>query len=256
MTRIHPNTALALPGVPLEPDLNGASQNLSISDQYFFPHMKSARSTVTWPLPNNNNNNVPALDPLLFESSADHELLGPTVPRRSATLTRPIAINPHPPHRAFTTEFSTSPKNSRPKVRGRFTPLRRKEVQTVRKLGACIRCRMLKKPVRLSCFPSFPFISISLLQLSLSLSFISLSLSLLPLSLLIGLRLSSLRYFLSAPERVRVRHVVASKALVCGSNRVSGRASWRPWSFTPQVCHTRRPPSFPRACSGASARTD
>lgn len=33
------------------------------------------------------------------------------------------------------------------KVRGRFTADRRKEVQAVRKQGACIRCRMLKKPV-------------------------------------------------------------------------------------------------------------
>lgn len=58
---------------------------------------------------------------------------------------RPIAMNP-----GMTTEFSTEygqgGKSSRPKVRGRFTPTRRQEVQDVRKKGACLRCKMLKKP--------------------------------------------------------------------------------------------------------------
>lgn len=46
----------------------------------------------------------------------------------------------------FTTDFSITQKPHKPKVRGRFTDGRRKEVQEVRKRGACIRCRMLKKP--------------------------------------------------------------------------------------------------------------
>jgi hypothetical protein len=58
---------------------------------------------------------------------------------------RPIAMNP-----GMTTEFSaeygTGEKSNRPKVRGKFTTSRRKEVQDVRKKGACLRCRMLKKP--------------------------------------------------------------------------------------------------------------
>lgn len=56
-----------------------------------------------------------------------------------------LAMNP-----TMTTEFSTEYGNGnrpdKPKVRGRFTPARRKEVQEVRKMGACIRCKMLKKP--------------------------------------------------------------------------------------------------------------
>lgn len=56
-----------------------------------------------------------------------------------------LAMNP-----AMTTEFSAEygngQKANKPKVRGRFTPSRRKEVQEVRKMGACIRCKMLKKP--------------------------------------------------------------------------------------------------------------
>ncbi|KAE8450514.1 hypothetical protein EG329_006245 [Mollisiaceae sp. DMI_Dod_QoI] len=57
----------------------------------------------------------------------------------------PIAMNP-----SMTTEFSAEYGNGerphKPKSRGRFNPTRRKEVQEVRKLGACMRCRMLKKP--------------------------------------------------------------------------------------------------------------
>ncbi|KAL3428391.1 hypothetical protein PVAG01_01900 [Phlyctema vagabunda] len=46
----------------------------------------------------------------------------------------------------FRTEWDDGQKSNRPKVRGKFTTARRKQVQEVRKLGACIRCRMLKKP--------------------------------------------------------------------------------------------------------------
>jgi hypothetical protein len=46
----------------------------------------------------------------------------------------------------FSAEFGDGQRPNKPKVRGRFTPQRRKEVQEVRKRGACIRCRMLKKP--------------------------------------------------------------------------------------------------------------
>ncbi|KAH8804968.1 hypothetical protein F5884DRAFT_435760 [Xylogone sp. PMI_703] len=46
----------------------------------------------------------------------------------------------------FSAEYGNGQKPTKPRVRGRFTPTRRREVQEVRKLGACIRCRMLKKP--------------------------------------------------------------------------------------------------------------
>jgi hypothetical protein len=42
--------------------------------------------------------------------------------------------------------FGLLQRANKNKVRGRFTEERRKEVQTVRKKGACLRCRMLKKP--------------------------------------------------------------------------------------------------------------
>lgn len=40
------------------------------------------------------------------------------------------------------------------KVRGKFTDSRRQEVQDIRKKGACIRCRMLRKTVRSGLSPS------------------------------------------------------------------------------------------------------
>lgn len=68
--------------------------------------------------------------------------------QRAASYPRPIAMNPNSQAKGFVNDFGgTSSKPAKPKVRGRFSPDRRKEVQEVRKRGACIRCRMLKKPV-------------------------------------------------------------------------------------------------------------
>ncbi|RMZ85261.1 hypothetical protein DV738_g151, partial [Chaetothyriales sp. CBS 135597] len=45
----------------------------------------------------------------------------------------------------FVAEPGTSFKSARPKVRGKFGPVRRQEVREMRQRGACLRCRMLKK---------------------------------------------------------------------------------------------------------------
>ncbi|KAH0844882.1 hypothetical protein FOPE_09326 [Fonsecaea pedrosoi] len=59
---------------------------------------------------------------------------------------RPIAINPNRRQAQLSNtgdlHHSQTPKA---KVRGRFAPDRRKEVRELRKVGACMRCRMLKK---------------------------------------------------------------------------------------------------------------
>lgn len=68
----------------------------------------------------------------------------PSGDRLTSTF-RPIAINPNTKPAHFVTESGTSEKSQKPKVRGRFSSERRQEVQQIRKLGACIRCRMLKK---------------------------------------------------------------------------------------------------------------
>ncbi|KUJ10345.1 uncharacterized protein LY89DRAFT_710683 [Mollisia scopiformis] len=58
-----------------------------------------------------------------------------------------IAMNPAAvAQHEFSAEYTNGERPQKHKVRGRFTAARRKEVQEVRKKGACIRCRMLKKP--------------------------------------------------------------------------------------------------------------
>ncbi|PCH00673.1 Hypothetical protein PENO1_047070 [Penicillium occitanis (nom. inval.)] len=85
-------------------------------------------------------------DQFLLDSLQGHD---PTLAatQRAASYPRPIAMNPNTtPTKGFVNDFGSSPKPQKPKVRSRFSADRRKEVQEVRKRGACIRCRMLKKP--------------------------------------------------------------------------------------------------------------
>lgn len=54
---------------------------------------------------------------------------------------------PNMRHAPYLPDFSVYTDGAKVRGRGRFTDNRRREVQDVRKQGACIRCRMLKKPV-------------------------------------------------------------------------------------------------------------
>ncbi|KIW95366.1 uncharacterized protein Z519_03950 [Cladophialophora bantiana CBS 173.52] len=58
---------------------------------------------------------------------------------------RPIAMNPIRQPDALSEDAEPLSQAPKPKVRGRFAPERRKEVREIRKVGACMRCRMLKK---------------------------------------------------------------------------------------------------------------
>jgi len=60
-------------------------------------------------------------------------------PQEFVTQQEPPSNEPNP-------EFGTAHKSDKNNARARFTDTRRKEVQEVRKRGACMRCRMLKKP--------------------------------------------------------------------------------------------------------------
>ncbi|KAH0551082.1 hypothetical protein GP486_007570 [Trichoglossum hirsutum] len=133
---------LPKPGLPLEPEAQPLPSSFeSISDGFFHPRMP--RSSSTWPL----IPSAPSAEPTLYDPTHDHAVAVKGI-SRAATYPRAIAINPHAPQGEFRAEFSSgSEKPVRPKVRGRFTASRRKEVQEVRKRGACIRCRMLKKPI-------------------------------------------------------------------------------------------------------------
>ncbi|KAL4893958.1 hypothetical protein BDV59DRAFT_176536 [Aspergillus ambiguus] len=92
------------------------------------------------------NNQLSTQEQLLFDSLQEHDPTLTAATQRAATFPRPIAMNPNSQAKGFVNEFGNSTKPSKPKVRGRFSAARRREVQEVRKRGACIRCRMLKKP--------------------------------------------------------------------------------------------------------------
>ncbi|MCJ1251660.1 hypothetical protein MMC30_008895 [Trapelia coarctata] len=62
---------------------------------------------------------------------------------RASTYPRAIAMNVNRASRGSETDGERPHRNQ--KIRGKFSDLRRKEVQEVRKKGACIRCRMLRK---------------------------------------------------------------------------------------------------------------
>ena len=56
-----------------------------------------------------------------------------------------LGMHTSPQSAHFIPETGTPTRAMKPKVRGKFTPERRKEVKNIRQMGACIRCRMLKK---------------------------------------------------------------------------------------------------------------
>lgn len=102
----------------------------------------SSRSDGMW----HNNTQLSSSEQLLFETLQEHTS-GLGSAQRAAAFPRPIAMNPLTQTKGFVNDFGDSVKPTKPKVRGRFDPIRRREVQDVRKKGACLRCRMLKKPV-------------------------------------------------------------------------------------------------------------
>lgn len=125
-------------GFGIESEIGVSSSTLN--DKYF--HNPQGRPQ--WQsLPTN------TIDPLLQDHGRDQVASKTDSLARHSSHPRPIAINPNGTQTHFTTDFSVSQKPVKPKVRGRFSDSRRKEVQEVRKRGACIRCRMLKKPVGL-----------------------------------------------------------------------------------------------------------
>jgi hypothetical protein len=121
----------------LDQDLNN-NPNTTLPENYH--HHSEA---PTWPMLDGTGGNMypdPEVTNQTFENAPPLEQH-----HTANTFNRQMPMNPN-----MTTEFSAEYPNikraSKPKVRGRFTATRRKEVQEVRKRGACIRCRMLKKP--------------------------------------------------------------------------------------------------------------
>lgn len=130
-----------------------ASQTLAMDNDTASLPDGLPRVGSAWP-----DHQLSSTDQFLLESlQASDPSLAAT--QRAASYPRPIAMNPNTQTKGFVNDFGTSSKPAKPKVRGRFSPDRRKEVQEVRKRGACIRCRMLKKPVS-----HVPFIALSLTE--------------------------------------------------------------------------------------------
>jgi hypothetical protein len=100
-------------------------------------------TAATWP-----SQQLSSSDQLLLDSLQEHDPSLTSSTQRAAAFPRPIAMNPNSQTKGFVNDFGDATKPTKPKVRGRFSATRRREVQEVRKRGACIRCRMLKKPVR------------------------------------------------------------------------------------------------------------
>jgi hypothetical protein len=101
-----------------------------------------SRIGASWP-----GQQLSTSEQLLFDSLQEHDPTLTSAAQRAVSYPRPIAMNPNSHAKGFVNDFGNDTKPTKPKVRGRFTASRRKEVQEVRKQGACIRCRMLKKPV-------------------------------------------------------------------------------------------------------------
>jgi hypothetical protein len=109
--------------------------NLNTLDDKFFAHRPA--DAPTWPMLDGSGGNMYP-DPEGFVGQLQAAAANTSFPRALAMNTGMTT--------EFSAEYGNGQKNNKPKVRGRFSPNRRKEVQEVRKRGACIRCRMLKKP--------------------------------------------------------------------------------------------------------------
>jgi hypothetical protein len=100
-----------------------------------------ADSSIAWSTPAQ----APTQDSFV-ELSPDQKQNGE---QRTALFPRPIAINPNTqtPAPGLMSNFGSSSKPvQKSNVRKAFDPERKKEVQRLRQIGACIRCRTLKKP--------------------------------------------------------------------------------------------------------------
>ncbi|TQB72645.1 hypothetical protein MPDQ_006688 [Monascus purpureus] len=88
------------------------------------------------------NQSLSSHEQLLFESLQEHDpsLTAATQTQRAASFPRPIAMNPNTQAKGFVNEFGNSTKPTKPKVRGRFSAARRREVQECSGDSPCTTC--------------------------------------------------------------------------------------------------------------------
>jgi hypothetical protein len=75
----------------------------------------------------------------------------------AAAYPRPIAMNPHIHTSGIPSEPMKETSNEKSKVRPQLTDVRKQEIQKMRKIGSCIRCKMLRK----TCSENTPCITCS-----------------------------------------------------------------------------------------------
>ncbi|KAI9655405.1 MAG: hypothetical protein M1821_005553 [Bathelium mastoideum] len=159
----HPTVSSAAPGAaPTAPMMQSPLEIAASAAQKLQAHMASNSNLTMEPEPTEQNGGISAdsvadkffgqrpnwasnIDPQLQQDDQAQNALADLLRNGVATHPRPIAMNPHQQQLPYP-ELNMTHTRQKPKVRGRFSDHRRKEVQDVRKRGACIRCRMLKKP--------------------------------------------------------------------------------------------------------------
>jgi hypothetical protein len=117
-------------GMSLDTDMSQSNNTLTFSH-------RDSQEGGAWPMLDGSGGTMYP-DPADFESNIEQQVRPNGFPR---TLAMSQGMTTE-----FSAEYGNGQKSNKPKVRGRFTPSRRKEVQEVRKKGACLRCRILKKP--------------------------------------------------------------------------------------------------------------
>ena len=144
------NTSNAMNDRVLEQQLNEANASLAMQETYFpqpdhhqqEQQQQQQQQQAIWPMMEN-----PAPAPYSNQEQTHPEIVvenpstprAPSYPQLAASSSIPLTTQ-------FSAEYGSGAKTSKPKPRSRFNQDRRKEVQVLRQMGACIRCRMLKKP--------------------------------------------------------------------------------------------------------------
>jgi len=140
VTRIsaHDLTSIAASATSLEALLpltqmpNDGEPNSNARPFDTYSEVQALRPTSTWPQKRNG--------PIRTLSNGSTAKIA-----RASTYPRALAMSLNRPSRGSETDGERPHRNQ--KIRGKFSDSRRKEVQEVRKKGACIRCRMLRKTV-------------------------------------------------------------------------------------------------------------
>ena len=130
----HPTVS---PDISTQGMLPSPSQNASSQTAHMSTHSTLQGDLSGGSMLNSTYDKLPAteMDRILRESINQHIPVTPSSPIMSQHMMADGEDSP----------LSIGGRSQR--KRGRFSEPRRKEVQEVRKLGACLRCRILRKPV-------------------------------------------------------------------------------------------------------------